>query len=148
MRSTGIEALVVCAWWAASVLTAAGDVVLVKDGAARAVIALPSQPAEHEKLAATELANALREMSGATVATAVVDRADVEAFAAARKQEGVVPVFIGANVADALRPDILARGSVEGAFIRNARHAPALRVQPGRAQARHRGHEGVLPAGP
>ena len=86
---------------------------LVKNGQPTAVLALPEQPDDAEKLAAKELAEHLEKMSGAKLETATVGAAEVDAFLKQSKAAGKVPVFLGRNVRERVG---LAANAARGAF--------------------------------
>jgi len=92
---------------AGSACAAVGRVPLVKDGAAGAVLVLPAEPAEDEKLAAEELRTHLRAMSGAELAVISV---------AEKVPAGHVPIFIGAAADAKLDERIRAKSEDQAAF--------------------------------
>jgi len=95
-----VAALVVGAWWPLGAAT------LVKDGAARAVLVLPAIPEPDETEAARELAEHVRAMSGAELATA----------AANAIPDGLLPVRLG-RAADAKLDAVVRRkGSDRASF--------------------------------
>lgn len=97
-------------WLSVAVLPAA---TLVKSGQPAAVLAVPAQPDDAEKLAAKELADHLEKMSGAKLETATVDAKEVGDFLAKCKAAGRVPIFLGRNVRERLS---LPATAVRGAF--------------------------------
>ncbi|NQU09463.1 DUF4838 domain-containing protein [bacterium] len=95
---------------------------LVAAGQARAVIVLPAAPDEHEQRAANDLAEYLGRMSGAEIATNLVDATGLAAFLAAAKTKNQVPIVLGRLALPQLQPLLGDRAAVGGAF--------ALRVTP------------------
>jgi hypothetical protein len=90
---------------------------LVKDGRARAVIALPSDPDEHETLGAADLIEHIRKMSGAEIETVTVDADAVDDFVVKSPAAGRVPVFLGRNVRDRVMKKAANANAPRGAFV-------------------------------
>lgn len=86
---------------------------LVKNGQPTAVLALPAQPDDAEKLAAKELAEHIEKMSGSKLETATVNAAEVGDFIKQSKAARRVPVFLGRNVRERVG---LPANAVRGAF--------------------------------
>jgi len=93
---------------------------LVRDGQATAVIALPDQPTEFEKLAAEHLAKHVEKMSGAKIETTTVEAGGADAFVTKSRGEKKTPVFIGRNVAAKLKALLADKAGVRGAFALKA----------------------------
>src|SRR5690349_6617835 len=70
---------------------------LVRDGKAVAVVALPPDPDEAEKLAARDLIDHAEKMSGARLETVSVAAKDVSPYLDRARRDGKVPVFLGRN---------------------------------------------------
>lgn len=89
---------------------------LVKDGKPMAVVALPTDPDEHEQLALEDLIEHIQKMSGAELDRATVDAEDVDAFLARTKAAGHVPILLGRNVYERLAKK-KAVDAVRGSFV-------------------------------
>jgi hypothetical protein len=87
---------------------------LVKDGQARAVIGLPAQPDEHEQLAARDLTDYVRKMSGAGLETKTVE--NVEAFLTEAKKQRMTAVVLGRPALTKLPAKVNQQDAVSGTF--------------------------------
>ncbi|MHB0935590.1 MAG: DUF4838 domain-containing protein [Armatimonadota bacterium] len=87
---------------------------LVKNGKATAVIGLPAQPSDDEKLAAKDLAAYLENMSGARLETKTVE--NVDAFLAEAKKQRLTAVVLGAPALPKLQAALGDKAQVRGAF--------------------------------
>jgi hypothetical protein len=99
---------------------------LVRNGAPAAGIVLPAEPAAREQLAADELVEHLRLISGATLPVVAADAVPA----------GLVPLFLGAAADAALDAAVKAAGDNPSSF--------ALRVSPERIDLRGLSDEGTL----
>ena len=89
--------------------------VLVNNHQPAAILALPADPNDSEKLAARELTDHLEKISGAKLESTTVNAPDVPAFLAQSKAAGRIPIFLGRNVRDRLTA-LLPPTAVRGAF--------------------------------
>ncbi|MHB0935589.1 MAG: DUF4838 domain-containing protein [Armatimonadota bacterium] len=93
---------------------------LVKDGKATAVIVLPAQPDNHEKLAAKDLADYVAKMSGATLEVKNLDAAGLDAFLGEAKKQGQRAVVLGSLALPRLQGALGDKAAVRGAFALQA----------------------------
>lgn len=89
---------------------------LVRDGKTVAVIALPADPNDDEKLAASELAEHVEKMSGAKLPTVTVDPKMLDAFLERSRMDGVKPVVLGRAALPRLEKPLSAKGTFPGMF--------------------------------
>jgi len=85
---------------------AAEQVVLVEAGRPRAVLVLPADPQDDESLAARELQDHIRQISGATLP-----------ITTGRPTQGMLPVRIGSSLAPDLKKRVAGRSPFTGAFV-------------------------------
>lgn len=112
-------ALITCLLWMCLGQPAHGAT-LVQEGKARAVIALPSDPDDTEKLAASVLIDHIERMTGVRLGTSTVDAKDLGPFLEQARRDGKVPVCLGRNVRPRLEKTIQARDSASGTFALRA----------------------------
>lgn len=93
---------------------------LVRDGKPVAVIALPSNPDENEKLAARELTEHVEKMSGAKLSTTTVDPKTLDAFLDRSRMDGVKPVVLGRAAMPKLEKALAGKGTAPGTFALQA----------------------------
>jgi hypothetical protein len=89
---------------------------LVKDGQAAAVIAVPAQPDEYEKLAVQDLTTYLTKMSGAKLEVKSLAADELEAFLAEAGRQGLTAVVLGKLALPRLQQALGNRANVRGAF--------------------------------
>lgn len=94
------------AGWIDAGLAANGQLELVADGTPRSVLVLPEQPAEHEILAAQELREHIRKMSGATLE---ILRGDLP--------RDLTPILIGLSLTPSASERIQAKSDDPAAFL-------------------------------
>lgn len=98
--------------------SAAAGTVLVRDGAAQALIAVPSDAGEFERKAAQELADYVERMSGARLGVVTAEAAKVEGLLRDSRAKGLGLVLLGSLAqADA---DLGDKAGVRGAFVLKA----------------------------
>jgi hypothetical protein len=95
-------------------------VALVRDGKALAVVAMPSDPDDSEKLAARELIDHVEKMSGARLATVTVDGRDLDRFLEQARSDGRVAVCLGRSALPKLEKALGAKSKVGGTFVLRA----------------------------
>jgi len=110
---------------ALSVLAAAGETYVVRDGAATAALILPADAADEEELAAQELQDHIEKMSGVRLAVA---RGTTEGNA--------LPVLVGASLSPDAKTRLASRSRDPGAFL--------LRTAPDRVSLVGNSPEGTL----
>ena len=93
---------------------------LVKDAKATAVIALPAQPDDHEKLAAKDLADYVAKMSGATLEVKNLEAAGLNAFLADAAKQGQTAVVLGTLALPQVQKALGDKAQVRGAFALQA----------------------------
>ena len=98
-----------------TVSPASSAVVLVKDGQPAAIIGLAAEPDEREKNAASDLAGHFEKISGARLETVPVPAGGVDAFLAAARKSGRIPILLGRHARDRVAPALPAT-AVNGAF--------------------------------
>jgi len=105
--------LAICLLSGIGVLQCVQAATLVKDGKAVAVVVVPPDSDEHEKLAVQDLVTYVEKISGAKLEVAPVKAADVAAFANQLKQQGKTPVLLGRNafIGREVAADLNIRGS-------------------------------------
>jgi hypothetical protein len=89
---------------------------LVRDGKARAVLAIPSDADVHEAQAAKDLADHVARMSGAKLEVKKVVTDGVAGFLAQAKKDGLTPVLIGRTGQAHVEKELKSRGTVAGTF--------------------------------
>jgi hypothetical protein len=99
---------------------------LVLDGKPVAVVVLPADANDTEKLAARELVAHVEQMSGAKLDTATVAPKDVDAFVAKARADGKVPVLIGRTAWPRLEQVVHAKSKTPGTFALRATRDLAL----------------------
>ena len=100
--------------------------VLVRDGKAVAVVALPPNPDAGEKLAAADLIEHVEKMTGARLETATLDPKDLDTFLAQAAKDGKVPVVLGRAALPRLEKAIAAKSAMPGTFVLRATKAAVL----------------------
>jgi hypothetical protein len=93
---------------------------LIGNNQAKAIIAIPPDSNEIEKLAAADLAMYIEKMSGAKLETANVEAKDVESFRKSTVATGKIPIFIGRNVLPLLQKELGENSKTRGAFVLKA----------------------------
>jgi len=86
-----------CVITLASFVTEVQAVTLVKDGLGKAIVLLPADANEHEKLASAELVSTIQKMSGVELLVKLLDAKDVVSAVKATQAEGVIPICIGST---------------------------------------------------
>ncbi len=89
---------------------------LVRDGKPVAVLAVPPNPDDAEKLAARELTSHLEQMAGAKLPTITTDPKDLDAFLERSRQDGIVPIVLGRAALPRLEKLLKARSDRPGTF--------------------------------
>jgi hypothetical protein len=89
---------------------------LVKDGKAVAVVALPPEPNDAEKLAASELIDHVQKMSGAKLETVTVDPKDLDSVLEEARGSRKAVVCLGRVALPRLEKAIAAKGKFRGTF--------------------------------
>lgn len=93
---------------------------LVQDGKARAVILLPSDADDVEKLAAKELVEHIEKMSGAKLDIVNIDIRAVDRIIEETRAAGKVPVCLGVTALPKLEKALAAKGKLSGSFALKA----------------------------